>query len=87
MGRYFNPATKEAIVAKGGRRLGCGPHSEVVANLKPGEKLGWHLDRGRFKQVPDVTEPEEFKEFDRQVNSGDVLPLGFYAIPDDAFQW
>lgn len=86
MGRYFNPATKESIEQAGGRYIPRGLHSDMIAELAEGERLAWHLDRVMFKQVPDVTDPDEYREFGQQVAAGQIISLGFYAIPHDAFR-
>ena len=86
MGRYFNPATEEDIIAAGGRLItGDCVHSSLVCQLNPGEALGMFSDRIRFKHVPDVTDQREFEEFVRQYDQGIILLIGFYAIPEDKF--
>lgn len=87
MGRYFNPPTPQAIEEAGGRVLPSSrDHAKLVSLLNPDERLGIRLDRIAFKQMADVTEPDEFTEFMSQVNAGIVLLLNFYAMPDAAFR-
>ena len=85
MGRYFNPPTYSAIEDAGGRPLQLGDHAFLLAQLQPGESLGIYLDRFMFLQIADVTDPEEYREFWVQVESGSVILLGFFALPEDAF--
>lgn len=86
MGRYFNPANETAAVKAGGRRLRIASHAALVEQLKPGESLGIFLDRFIFTQIADVTDPREFQEFWRQAEDGDVLLLGFFAMPSEGFK-
>lgn len=85
MGRYFNPATAEAIESAGGRRLSLASHEALMKQLGPDERLGMFLTRIRFEQMPDVTDPYEFDEFNRQCNDGIILLIRFYAMPRAAF--
>lgn len=93
MARYFTPATVEAIEAAGGRPIGSGYHSEVVARLRPDECLAWHLDRGRFQMVSDATDIGIYANFVDQMLAGGLVSLGFYAMPkaspgwDKGFDW
>ena len=87
MGRYFNPPTPEAVIAQGGRKLDRFAKPNVFGQLQPGERLGWLLDRIAFRQIPDVTNPDEFAEFNAQVRARVIIPGDFYAIPADAPGW
>lgn len=88
MGRYFNPATTDALAAAGARKLNHAfAHDDCIAQLQPGECLGWMLDRIVFHQVVDVTDRKEFREFVSLYDKGAAFVLGFYAIPVDAPGW
>lgn len=86
MGRYFNPATKAAIIAAGGLEIEPGrSHAAMLADVPEGFCLAYFLDRIIFKQVADVTPGREYQEFQRQVDNGDAIFLGAYALPSDKF--
>jgi len=59
----------------------------MVEDLHEGEALGMNLDRRIFQLCPNVTDYQEFLEFDSQVNDGSVVLKGFYAIPAVEFKW
>jgi hypothetical protein len=86
MGRYFNPATEQAIIEAGGRPLDGPDHPSLSAQLSPGESLAMFGDRLMFKQVADVTSPREFEEFEGQYRRGGIVSRSFYAMPADAFR-
>lgn len=86
MGRYFNPATVNAIEIAGGKPVARADHSTMIASLAPHESLGIHLDRYIFYQVADVTDPQEHKEFISQVWRNEIGLLGYYAIPKECFR-
>lgn len=85
MGRYFTPATPEAIAAAGCRPIERGPHRTMLAGLKPGESLGWHLGRSNGRKVADVTDHHQYREHAGRVGVGLEKPLGFWAVPRDVF--
>ena len=85
MGKYFNPATTEAIKSVGGRQLAGNNHTDLIRELNPGEALGMFNDRLIFRQVADVTDPLEFEEFESQYRQGYFDSRSFYAMPKDVF--
>ena len=87
MGRYYNPADATSIQSTGARHLIIGSHAFLIGQLQPNESLGLHLDRGIFKQMPDVTRGSEFDEFNKQIESGTVKFIGIYAVPSDDPGW
>jgi hypothetical protein len=82
MGKYFNPATKEALTAVG-RPVGYVKNYEHgKAHLKAGEVLVGLFDRGNFKIAPVLPDAEEFEYFMEQYNSGMLLSCDFFAVPE-----
>lgn len=84
---YLNPPTRHYLMTVG-RFLAPGiePHDKLITQLRPGESLGWHLDRYVFQQVADVTRQSEYDVFREQVFEGVVQTLGFYAAPKELFR-
>ena len=86
MGRYFNPATENAIVGAGGRLIQGRIHGELISQLQDGETIGMFIGRPAFNQVADVGKLSEFREFESQVGRWIVFRI-FYAMPHDVFRW
>lgn len=82
MGRYFNPPSEIKTVA---RRIEGDTYEALTAQLNPGEKLFGHYDRYIFQQCPYLHSESEFDEFERQTRGGNIMRLGFYALPEDVF--
>ena len=86
MGRYFNPATEDAIVGAGGRLIQGPTHGKLTSQLQDGETIGMFIVRPVFNQVADVGKLSEFQEFESQVGRG-IFFRTFYAMPRDVFRW
>ena len=84
MGKYFNPATKNAIVEAGGRLIQGQLHGELTSQLQDGETIGMYIGRLSFNQVADVGELSEFRQFEIQVGRGIIFRF-FYAMPRNVF--
>lgn len=82
MGQYFNPPQ---TLPQEGRKLEGQTYGELQGQLKPGEKLIGHYDRGFFQNAPYLYSEREFQEFERQVGMG-LTRLGFYAVSETVFQ-
>jgi len=81
MNRCINPPT---IVQSIGRRLEGLSFPDLVAQLRPEERLIGHYDQGLFQNAVDLTaygrdSDSEFWVFEDQVGMG-AERLGFYAV-------
>jgi hypothetical protein len=86
MGVYFNPVHKLPEV---GRRITTESHDyiDVKVLLFPGEHLFIMVKRLEgFAQAPELYSENEFREFYRQVGTGHVQFMGFYAVSDECYQ-
>lgn len=79
MGYYANPDT----VLKQGRKLESSTYGELIEELNEGELLVGVYDRIIFKNAPHLYSPDEFQEFEKQVNGFSMKRMGFYAVTED----
>ena len=80
MGTYFQPVAELPTV---GRRLNFSKYGELVASLKPGERLYGLYDRLIFKLAPHLFSEDEFEAFESQYRSGSLVSHWFYAVTEE----
>jgi hypothetical protein len=80
MGKYFNPANKEALDAAGRNLIKQDSFADYKKLLQAGEVLVGLFDRGIFKNAPVLPDEAEYEEFMKQVRSGTLKWLGFFAV-------
>lgn len=89
MGYYFDPPNELPRIARPihiARPMHGGSYAELQAQLKDGERLFGHYDRFVFQNAVWLFSEEEMEEFESQVRQGQIMRLGFYAMPDDVFE-
>jgi hypothetical protein len=84
MGKYFNPATKEALMASG-RKLdpmyNIKDYDSYKKLLKDDEVLVGLFDRAIFKVAPVIPDADEYEEFMKQYRAGQFISFDFFAVP------
>ena len=80
MGTYFNPVAELPAV---GRQLNFSKYGELVAALKPEERLYGLYDRLILKLAPHLFSEEEFEAFESQYRNGLLVSHSFYAVTEE----
>ena len=83
MGKYFNPASKEALMAAGRKLEGASNENfeSYKKLLKNDEVLVGLFDRLIFKVAPVIPDADEYEEFMKQYRVGQFISYDFFAVP------